>query len=163
MINKIYDVPSFSLFNNFEIIKKLKYKVNEIIDKINEPAPEPTPSSDVIYSYEERKIGSYFGFDLYEKCIDVTGVTTGEESNVNIEIEGANIVVSAVLNINDQSSNHFESNISTTVYQDSVVGFYAIMHDYEDAENIGSVLIMTPENETTLNGFLKVQYTKVIS
>lgn len=102
MINKIYDVPSFSLFNNFEIIKKLKYKVNEIIDKINEPVPEELPAvtsednGDVLtvvegvwnkaelpevpkpvnYSTNEKVIGTWTdGKPLYQKVINLSPFT----------------------------------------------------------------------------------------
>ena len=76
MINKIYDVPSFSLFNNFEIIKKLKYKVNEIIDKINEPSPEPIGPIPVNYSTDEKVIGTWTdGKPLYQKVINLSPFT----------------------------------------------------------------------------------------
>lgn len=112
MINKLHEVPTFSLFNNYEIIRKLKYKINEIIDVINTPAPVPSsslpevtaedngdvltvingewdkaelPSSEHIYSTTEQVVGTWTdGKPLYEKVIDLT------DQNINYINSGIN-------------------------------------------------------------------------
>lgn len=38
----------------------------------------------MIFSYDERKAGSYFGADLYEKCIAVDKTAEGYDVIVNI-------------------------------------------------------------------------------
>lgn len=75
MINKIKDFPTFSLFNNYELIRKLKDKIDEIIEAINS-----SEGSEVI-SANERKIGSFFGEDLYEKTVII---------NLNTELDTDN-------------------------------------------------------------------------
>lgn len=72
MINKLKDFPTFSLFNNYELIRKIKDKLDEIIDSINS-----SEGSEVI-SADERKVGSFFGEDLYEKTVII---------NLNTELD----------------------------------------------------------------------------
>ena len=82
MINKLHEVPTFSLFNNYEIIRKLKYKINEIIDTINNA---PAPSGSINYSTDEQEIGTWIdGKTLYQKSIVVNSALTSGENIIDI-------------------------------------------------------------------------------
>lgn len=43
----------------------------------------------MIFSYDERKAGSYFGADLYEKCIAVDETAAAGSLEVQIDIADA--------------------------------------------------------------------------
>lgn len=43
----------------------------------------------MIFSYDERKAGSYFGADLYEKCIAVDETAAAGSIDLSIDIADA--------------------------------------------------------------------------
>jgi hypothetical protein len=90
MIKKLFDKPSFSLFNNYEFINKLRNKVNEIIETVNSGGSGG--SGEVVYSLDEIKIGSWLGNDLYQKTIKINEV---DENNIYSEQNFHNTVVNA--------------------------------------------------------------------
>ena len=165
MINKIFDIPSFSLFNNYEIINKLKYKVNEIIDKINEePAPVPA-GYEVIYSSDERKIGSYFGEDLYEKTFSIPNWDS-EQTTYPISFNAKKIVAFDGY-IADTTGVYYKIPVSTP--SSNFTNSYWLRPEIFNSESESDpvcYLDIRRRNgtvefpDTDVNGFVKIQYTK---
>jgi hypothetical protein len=112
----------------------------------------------VIFSYDERKAGSYFGADLFEKCIAVDETAAGYDVNVNIP--DAKTMVDAVFFTEaDESGRKFVSNALTSRSFSDYKGYNLSMYDYESEEYPAAVEIVG-ENHFVCKGILKVQYTK---
>lgn len=112
----------------------------------------------MIFSYDERKAGSYFGADLYEKCIAVDETATGYD--VTVDIADAKTMVDAVFFTEaDENGRKFVSNALTSTSFSAYKGYNLTMYDYESEENPAAVEIVGEEN-FVCKGILKVQYTK---
>lgn len=115
----------------------------------------------MIYSYDERKIGSYFGEDLYEKCIAVDD-TTDSAGQIFIDITGGDKVVSATLhNYDSETGAHTESNIGEKVQTTNIQGINLILYDYLSVEEPAQIAVETKTSDKLISGFVKVQYTKL--
>lgn len=116
----------------------------------------------MIYSYEERKIGSYFGEDLYEKCYnlpaDENGYSFELEEYVNkiINVEGFIILTDGtkipIVFLTDGITQNHLSTISNLQIFDKA-------GEDNAAVNIDHRGDLYPK--TAGNGILKIQYTKV--
>lgn len=117
----------------------------------------------MIFSYDERKAGSYFDDDLYEKCIAVDKTAEAGSLEVSIDIADAKTMVDAVFFADANADGEkFVSNglISPTVSSSIVSGYNLTMYDYESDELPASVKISGYASAFTCKGILKVQYTK---
>lgn len=162
MINKINEIPSFSLFNNFEIIRKMKFKINEIIDSINNtPAPS---GSGINYSLDEQKIGTAFGEDLYQRTYEVevdslTDATLEFESDVN------HIIDTKVMYF-DNTIDHSDSSARAGLavpnyYTSSNKGNYMTSDYYNDGEDeINAYIQFDNLNIAYTHALVTIQYTK---
>jgi hypothetical protein len=101
MIKKLFDKPSFSLFNNYEFINKLRNKVNEIIETVNSGGSGG--SGEVVYSLDERKIGSWLGNDLYQKTIKIEELEDGVYTEENFHNTVVNASMFCLKNDNTES------------------------------------------------------------
>lgn len=112
----------------------------------------------MIFSYDERKAGSYFGADLYEKCIAVDETATAYDVIVNIPDAKTMVDATFYTDVNDVGQK-FVSNVITSTSMAAYKGINLIMYDYESEENPAAVEIVG-EQGFTCKGILKVQYTK---
>lgn len=121
-----------------------------------------------MYSYTERKIGSYFGADLYERCFDMPAYDSG----YTIELDAA---ADKVINVDGFIVKNDESNtkipFSYVLPPVTVGGGGASItncvsyeaYDKTESEN-ATVIINTNGDDmptTEGGGIVKVQYTKV--
>lgn len=117
----------------------------------------------MIFSYDERKAGSYFGADLYEKCIAVDETAEGydvERYDVIVNVPDAKTMVDAVFFTEaDENGRKFVSNALTSTSFSAYKGYNLTMHDYESEENPAAVEIVGEQN-FVCKGILKLQYTK---
>ena len=117
----------------------------------------------MIFSYDERKAGSYFGNDLYEKCIAVDETATASSADVVINIADAQTIVDAVFFTESNADGEkYASNVVTSlkVVNNTIKGYNLTMYDYESEENPAAVKITGYESGYACKGILKVQYTK---
>lgn len=117
MINKLFDIPSFSLFNNYEMIAKIKYKVNEIIDTINN-TPAPAPSGSVNYSTDEQECGTWIDdLPLYQKTYNITFVNDDTENLIGDDMNIIDKIISLEGYIDTTEDSEFsETPLPTTIY-----------------------------------------------
>lgn len=165
MINKLHEIPTFSLFNNYEIIRKIKYKINEIIDAINNQ-PEPVEPYEVVYSTDERKIGSYFGDDLYECCFPLPEYDAS--NGYVIEVPGSEKIINCeglIISSDEEPTTVCFNCVPTGSFSTAsqVKSIVAFMYDKTENYDSGAVYISCynlTEYQTGL-GFAKIRYTKI--
>lgn len=117
----------------------------------------------MIFSYDERKAGSYFGADLYEKCIAVDKTAEASSLEVTVDIADAKTIIDAVFFTEANADGEkFVSNaiVNPNVSSNIVRGYNLTMYDYDSDELPASVKISGYESGYTCKGILKVQYTK---
>ena len=167
MINKLFDIPSFSLFNNYEFINKIKYKVNEIIDAINN-TPAPSPSYEVEYSTTERKIGSFFDTDLYEKCYYFTSDDLDDANLYYFDSDISNIISAECISSSKPLitlTNDGDTKIINNASSGSNLRLTQKYFDKDTTENEDAcVQILSSGSDLTniTNYLVKLRYTKVI-
>lgn len=159
MINKIFDKPSFSLFNNYEFIDKLRKKVNDIIDVINSGSSEDTG---INYSTDEQKIGKWIdGSDLYQKSYNIT-IPESDETNLigddylNID----NVTdIEVVLLMSGEGGTSGNTFIQGSIFGTNASGLSNTKIHAEFWSN-GGLTIISGSDWTGTDAVLTIKYTK---
>lgn len=111
----------------------------------------------------KEKAGSYFGADLYEKCIAVDKTAEASSASVIVNIADAQNIIDAIFYTEANADGEkYASNVVTypTVVNNTIKGYNLTMYDYESEENPAAVKITGDATGFTFKGILKVQYTK---
>ena len=120
----------------------------------------------MVYSLEERKVGSYFGEDLYEKCVTIPDF---DNSWATVELEGVDKIVNAYGRLIDTAgaTRFFGlTDLDTSFNASSAIMVYGYDYDYDGEGAIAEVDLNAKIGTnsqiptTNIDGFIKVQYTK---